>query len=369
MRAGRESLERSVVRAQSLVITMAILAIVLGALLAWAVTRSIIGPLAASVAFAGAIAKGDPSVSLEVDGEDETAALAAALAAMQRSLSALIGSILGMAQRVNTAATDMSVPVGNVRAGSEAQHRAVTQGASSVVRFARETKGSAAAAGAARYQAETARDLAKEGCGLISDSSREVARISIIINESGMSVEELRDTALSVRMLLDTVKEVADQTNLLALNASIEAARAGETGRGFAVVADEVRKLADRTSKATTEINTVIDAIDRETSIAVSRIGAGRSEMQRGAVLIQAIVPPLDCLSEGAQKSLEQLDALSATLDRQVQETNGITESIQRIGDMATDNLDPTEKVASTTVVLKSLSVSLSEQVGRFNLA
>ena len=98
----------------------------------------------------------------------------------------------------------------------------------------------------------------------MADIAANLHHVSEKTKQTAHSVEGLNERAGQIGGIVMLIKEIADQTNLLALNAAIEAARAGEQGRGFAVVADEVRKLAERTSKATSEISTLVASIQDE---------------------------------------------------------------------------------------------------------
>ena len=131
-----------------------------------------------------------------------------------------------------------------------------------------------------------------------SDIASTIENIQQHANTLGDDSNSLNESVMSIAEIINLIKDISDQTNLLALNAAIEAARAGEHGRGFAVVADEVRKLAERTQKATQEVEININGLKQNSN---SMMEISTTFMDETTKVMETI----DVFSENIQKVVE----------------------------------------------------------------
>jgi methyl-accepting chemotaxis protein len=255
--------------AKTLLSLVATLALLLGALAAWVITRQIVNPLQHTLQAVNRIARGDLTEKLTVTRRDELGQLQSGLQQMMLNLHELIDGIRSGVIQVASAAEQLSAVTEQTNSGhhqkAETDHvaTAMNEMTATVHNVARNAEEASVAASIADQQAS-------EGEQIVGEAIAQIQRLATELNQSADAVRHLQEQSDKIGGVLDVIKAVAQQTNLLALNAAIEAARAGEAGRGFAVVADEVRNLALRTQRSTEEIESLVAGVQSGTQAVAS---------------------------------------------------------------------------------------------------
>jgi methyl-accepting chemotaxis protein len=192
--------------------------------------------------------------------------------------------------------------------------------------------------------------------------------INAAVSNGSKSVEALGVRGEQIGSIIATINDIADQTNLLALNAAIEAARAGEHGRGFAVVADEVRKLAERTTQATNEVSSSIQAIQSETRAAVERMEEGVAEVVKGVELAGTAGQSLTMIVNSSGEVTHMIQSIAAAAEEQSAAAEQVSRSVEAIAIETRETTEGTRQAVQAAADLSNRAESLRRLVSQFKV-
>ncbi len=306
------------------VIIISIAVLILGVILTWIITRSIVKPIAKVAGAAKNIAQGELNIEIEDDSKDEIGMLMKSFKEMIGNLKSVVDSVKSASDNVTTGSQELSSTAQQISQGASEQAAAAEEASSSMEQMTSNIKQNASNARETEKIALQAAEDAKEGGGAV-----------------GKTVDAMKDIANKINI----IEEISRQTNLLALNAAIEAARAGEHGKGFAVVASEVRKLAERSQTAAREI---------------SDLSANSVEIaEKAGEMLNRIVPDI-------QRTSELVQEITAASNEQNGGAEQINNAIQQLNQVIQQNAAGAEEAASTSEELLSQAEQLQDTIAFF---
>ncbi|HEN8711420.1 TPA: methyl-accepting chemotaxis protein [Pseudomonas putida] len=355
-------------KAKALLASATALALVLGLLAAWAITRQIIVPLRQTLAAAERVANGDLRQDLVTTRRDELGQLQASMQRMTQGLRELIGGIGDGVTQIASAAEELSAVTEQTSAGVNNQKVETDQVATAMNEMAATVHEVARNAEQASEAALMADQQAREGDRVVSEAVAQIERLAGEVVNSSEAMNQLKAESDKIGSVLDVIKSVAQQTNLLALNAAIEAARAGEAGRGFAVVADEVRSLAQRTQQSTEEIEELIAGLQSGTQRVASVMDASRQLTDSSVELTRRAGTSLETITRTVSSIQAMNQQIATAAEQQSATAEEINRSVINVRDISDQTSAASEETASSSVELARLGTHLQDLVRRFRL-
>jgi len=352
----------------NLVVALLVLATGLTCLFAWLLTNSITKPIANALSAAEAIAEGNLTRPITVDGEDEAGRLLLAMSKMQDKLRDTLQRISGSATQLASAAEELNSVTDESARGLTQQNNEIEQAATAVNEMTSAVEEVARNAVSTSEASKNATTSAGDGRDLVQETVSAIERMSADVQSTATLIGDLANESRDIGKVLDVIRGLADQTNLLALNAAIEAARAGEAGRGFAVVADEVRALAHRTQQSTSEIERMIGSIQGGTEHAVNSMRNSTERAESTLNIARGAGLSLDTINTAIVEINERNLVIASAAEEQAQVAREVDRNLVNIRDLSVQSATGANQTSAASNELSRLALDLNNMVGRFSL-
>ncbi|MBI5388635.1 MAG: methyl-accepting chemotaxis protein [Verrucomicrobia bacterium] len=329
-------------------------AVIIGGILAFFITRSIVRPLRESVAIVKAVAEGDLTRKVDVRHTDEIGQQSKALNEMTVNLRQMFREVAANAQSVDSSSQQLSAVSAQVSSNAEE-----TSAQSSVVAAAADqvSQNIATVATASEEMTATIKEVAQQA----SDAARVASQAVSVADKTNSTIVKLGVSSAEIGNVVKVITGIAEQTNLLALNATIEAARAGEAGKGFAVVANEVKELAKQTAQATEEIGTKIGGIQHDTQAAVAAI-------QEVSGIIKQIHEIQTTIASSVEEQAATMNEISANSAEASRGSTEIAKNIVSVSEAAKSSTQAASSTAAAAGELARFAGELNQALARFNM-
>ena len=319
---------------------LATLAVSLGAVLAWAITRSITEPLHMAVSVADTVARGDLTASILVQGRDEPARLLGAMRDMNGKLREIMASIRLSSDSIATGSSEIASGSLDLSQRTEQQASNLEETAASMEELT----------ATVRTNADTAQQASKVASAASASAAEGGQSVALVVH----TMQDISQASRKIAEITNVIDAIAFQTNILALNAAVEAARAGEQGRGFAVVASEVRALAQRSGTAAREIKELI--------------GANLEKVEQGTQVATRAGEQMGRIVEQVRSVDTMIGEISSASAEQAVGIRQVGEAVSQLDQMTQQNAALVEQSSAAAGSLEQQAASLAQIVSTFRM-
>ncbi len=342
----------------------------LGLLVIWLVSRGIAKPLRQMVSMLDDIAQGEGDLTrrLEVNRSDELGDIAKGFNTFLGKLQNMITQVVSSVQKVSDSSEHTADIAIRTNTGVQKQLAEIELVATAVHEMTATAQDVARNATHAAEAANHADRSANQGKQTVQHTADAIAALAQEIGRAVTVVQTLAKDSENINAILVAIRGIAEQTNLLALNAAIEAARAGEQGRGFAVVADEVRNLAQKTQKATEEIQAMIQQLQQGTRDVVKVMEDSQSKT---AVSVQQASQAAEAL-ESITQAVSVINDMNTQIASAAEEQSAVAEDINRnvtnIGQVANEVAGGADEASQASAELTKLAEQQRRLINQFRV-